>query len=134
MHSKKTSIISGLVGTSAFLMIVLLYVFLKELRLGIRGVIYAMLIVALFKNVLGYLLSQRYFRIRYEITRVFLGLFGIVLGAVLISKIGFLASPLFMVVLLKLAAFGLCAVLILRIINMNFLKILFSAKSEILKI
>jgi O-antigen/teichoic acid export membrane protein len=133
MHSKKTSIISGLVGTSAFLMIVLLYVFLKELRLGIWGVIYAMVAVALGKIAAGYLISQRYFRLRLQLPMIGYAAGVIILGAAVIDRLARLDLSLIFSAPARLGVFALTALWVFRIIKVDPLQLFYDARRGLLK-
>jgi len=85
MHSKRTGILSGMTATYAVLMVCLLFLFLKQWRMGIRGVIYVMIIVETTKIIAGYLVSQKYFRVKFGISDLIVTTLLILLGAFLIN-------------------------------------------------
>jgi O-antigen/teichoic acid export membrane protein len=128
MHSKKTSIISTLVGSSALIMIGLLFLFLKELKLGIRGVIYAMVLVALGKLAAGYLISQRHFRINLQLSMIGYAAAVILMGAVGIDQAGRLITPLIYSSAARLAVFAFSAFWVFKIIKIDPLQVFVDAR------
>jgi O-antigen/teichoic acid export membrane protein len=130
MHSKRTYLISTLLGLSALLMVTLLFVLLKTMGLGIRGLVYAMVAVALFKNIFGYFLSQRYFKLKYNSSKIALSTLTILTAG---FAIHFLPKgpSLLQDMLLRLVFFAVTLLIIQKILNVSFLRwgLLFSKAS-----
>jgi O-antigen/teichoic acid export membrane protein len=126
MYSKKTSVISTLVGISAGLMVGLLFLFLQEMQLGIQGVVYALVIVALFKNVAGHFLSQRYLKLRVDILKIAASFLAIVLAG-LVIHLAPEGSVLGLDIFVKIVIFSLCFLLVQKVSNISLLnkKLLF---------
>jgi O-antigen/teichoic acid export membrane protein len=123
MHSKKTGLIATLRGISALLIVSLLFISLKYLNMGIHGVIYAMILVALFNAVTGYFFSQKYFRIKYNSKEIGLAFLVLLLGALIINYASF--SSLFLLnTLIKICIFAVASYFILRISKIETLKML----------
>ncbi|MFZ2054373.1 MAG: oligosaccharide flippase family protein, partial [Candidatus Aminicenantales bacterium] len=84
MHSKRTQLISALLGASAVLMVGMLFLLLKTLGLGIRGAVLAMVVIALLKDVAGYFLSQHYFKLKYSLPKIVMSSFLLVIAGLII--------------------------------------------------
>jgi O-antigen/teichoic acid export membrane protein len=128
MHSKKTSLISTLVGLSAALMVGLLLLLLRNMKLGIQGVIYAMVAVAFFKNIAGYFISQRYFKLRYDFRMIGYSVITIIFGAFIINHLTFLSSSLIISTSYKIGVFGLASFWVLKIIHVDPIRLLREVK------
>ena len=121
MHNKKTGLIATLRGISAFLIVFLLFISLKYWKMGIQGVVYAMILVALFNAATGYFFSQKYFKIKYNSKEIGLALLVLLLGALIINYASF--TNLFLLnTLIKICIFAVASYFILRITKIETLK------------
>jgi len=101
MYSKRTGTTSALEGISAVFTIVLLFFTLGYWRMGIQGVVIAMVFAGFFCITAGYFISQRFLKIKYQIADILLSLFVILLCGLIIHynpfSYGFVQNILFRV-------------------------------------
>jgi O-antigen/teichoic acid export membrane protein len=71
-YSKKTGVLAFIRGVSAVMLVGLLIFFLKNKDMGIAGVIYALLVTNLATVMIGYIASQKHFRIDYAFRNIVL--------------------------------------------------------------
>ena len=109
MYSKRTGILSVMTGTCAVFIIGLLLLLLKQWRMGIKGVIYVMIIVGTVKIIAGFVISRRYFQIRFKMGDLGLIALAISVSALLIHFISIgrsiLLSTLINLSILSLVSF-----------------------------
>jgi O-antigen/teichoic acid export membrane protein len=127
MHSKKTAVISTLTGISAVMMIGLLLLSLKNWNMGIQGVVYAMVLVGLFRIISGYYFSQKHFKIEFRLAE--LGLISLVMGlsALLINFAPF-NDLIFLNILIKIIVFLVTSIFLIKIAKIEINKKLASIK------
>lgn len=127
MHSKRTGILSVMTGTYAVLMIGLLFLFLKQWHMGIRGVIYAMIIVETTKIIAGYLVSQKYFRVKFCISDLSVTALLILVGALLINFTS-IGRSIVLSTFIKLSIFFLVSIVTIKWAKIESIKQLISVK------
>lgn len=127
MHSKRTGILSVMTGAYAVLMVGLLFLFLKQWRMGIRGVIYVMIIVETTKIIAGYLVSQKYFRVRFSISDLSVTALLILVGALLINFTS-IDKSIVLSTFIKLTIFSLVSFVTIKWAKIESIKQLISVK------
>lgn len=127
MYSKRTGILSVMTGTNAIFMVGLLFLFLKQWRMGIMGVIYVMIIVGTVKIIAGFVISRRYFQIRFKMGDLCLIALAISISALLIhfTSIGGL---IILSTFIKFSIFSLVSIAIIKWANIQSIKQLFLVK------
>lgn len=127
MHSKRTGMLSALTAAYAVLMVALLYLFLKQWQMGMKGVIYAMIIVAIVRIVAGFVISMKYFKICFKVND--LGLIALVLlvSALLINFIP-VEKSIIVGTSIKLIIFSLVAVITIKWAKIESIKQLITIK------
>jgi len=66
MFAKRTDVSATITGVMAILTIGLLFIFLKQWRMGINGVLYSMILVGIVRIIVGYLVSERHYKIKHN--------------------------------------------------------------------
>jgi len=128
MYSRRTGVISSITGVFALLMVGLLFLFLKKWHMGIEGVIYVLIFIEIGKIIFGYFISQRHFKIKYEVKQLCMVLLIIATSAFLINIVSIeniTVTNLFV----KLAILVLGVMITLRITKVGSIKKLISLKS-----
>jgi len=122
MHSKKTYLhldfawgISHIDDRTAFC-------FAQDHGTRNLGVVYAMVAVALFKNVIGYFLSQRYFKLRYHSSKIVLGSTLTILTAGFAIHFLPKGPSLLQDMILRLVFFAVTLLIIQKTLNVSFLR------------
>ncbi len=129
MHSKRTGILSVITGACAVLMVGLLFIFLKQWHMGIRGVIYVMIIVGTTKIIAGYLVSQKYFRIKFNISDLSVTALLILVGALLINFTS-IDKSIVLSTFIKLSIFSLVSIVTIKLAKIESIKQLISVKER----
>ena len=129
MHSKRTGTLSVMSGTYAVLMVGLLVLFLKQWRMGIKGVIYVMIIMETIKNITGFVISQRHFKIRFKMGDLGLIALAISVSALLIHFIS-IGGSIVLSTFIKLSIFSLVAVVTIKWAKIESIKQLISVKGR----
>jgi len=129
MHSKRTGILSAMTAIYAILMVGLLFLFLKQWQMGIKGAIYAMIIVATVRIIAGFVISRRYFKIRFKMDALGLITLAILASAFLVHSIP-VAKSIILGTFIKLTIFSLAAVVIIKWAKIESIKQLISVKGR----
>lgn len=129
MHSKRTGILSVMTGTYAVCMIGLLLLFLKQWRMGIKGVIYVMIIVGIVKVISGYLISQKYFKTRFNVRKLGATALAISVSALLIHFAS-ISRSIVLSTFIKLSILSLVSIVAIKLAKIESFKQLISVKER----
>ncbi|MGB2862961.1 MAG: oligosaccharide flippase family protein [Sedimentisphaerales bacterium] len=129
MHSKRTGMLSAMTAAYAVLMVGLLFLFLKQWQMGMKGVIYAMIIIETVRIVAGFVISMRYFKIRFKVNDLGLIALALLVSALFINFIP-VEKSIILGTFIKFIIFSFVAVVIIKWAKIESIKQLISVKGR----
>lgn len=121
LFSKKTGTISSITGISSLIMVGFLVLALKPLNMGIRGVVFVLIIVNFIKIFIGYFISQREFRIVFDKLNIVIILFVLLLSASIIDFV-YLTNPFMRGLIISIFIFVIALFLLAKIAKIEIFK------------